>query len=483
MLESILSLIGAGLHVAAIFVLVMAERREPTATLSWLLALIFLPIVGLVLYLVIGRQRARRVADAYVEAVERVDEVVSRERLEVFQPRSVATEAPREVTILAELGSRLSSTPPTSGNDTRMLVDAAAAYPAIEVAIGGARHHVHVEFFIVRDDDTGRRLRDLLVATARRGVAVRFLCDAVGSRDLPRDFFDPLRAAGGEAAFFRPVGKILARIYLRDRVDFRNHRKIVVVDGQVGYTGGINVGREYLGLDPSRGHWRDSHVEIRGPAVLAMQKAFAEDWLAATGELLTDPDHYPEPLLAGAEAEVVQIVDSGPDRSHSPISYLFVQAFALAYRRIWLTSPYFIPSPPIEQALLSAALRGVDVRLLVPRRPDHRITAWAGASYFRALLEAGVRIHRYEDGFIHAKVWLVDDWVASIGSANMDIRSFDLNYELNAIVYGPRFNGAVADQFLLDLESAEEWRLADEDALGPAPRLLRAAARLASPIL
>ncbi len=483
MFESLLSLAAAALHVSAIIVLVMAEKREPSATLSWLLALIFLPIVGLVLYLFIGRQRARKVADAYVEAVARVDEVLSRSHLERFRPRSASSGAPREVTILATLGSRLSSTPPTGGNRSSMLVDAATAYPAIELAIRSAQHHVHVEFFIVRDDATGRRLRDLLVETARRGVEVRFICDAVGSRDLPGDFFEPLRAAGGEAAFFRPVGRILARFYLRDRVDFRNHRKIVVVDGRIGFTGGINVGREYLGLDPDRGHWRDTHVRIEGPAVLAMQKAFAEDWFGATDLLIAESAYFPVTQMEASGPDVVQIVDSGPDRSHSPISYLFVQAFALASSRIWLTSPYFIPDPPIEQALLSAALRGVDVRLLVPKRPDHWITYWAGASYFHTLLDAGVKIYRYEAGFIHAKVLLVDDWVASVGSANMDIRSFDLNYELNAIIYGKPFNESVASQFLIDLGNAEEWTVEDERNIDLGRRFLRAGARLASPIL
>jgi cardiolipin synthase len=350
-------------------------------------------------------------------------------------------------------------------------------------AIEEARYHVHVEFYIVQPDETGRRLRETLVRRAREGVEVRVLCDALGSVHLPGDFWRPLVEAGGEAAFFRPVGRVLRRLHRRDRVDFRNHRKLVIADGRVGFTGGINVGREYLGLDPTMGYWRDTHVGITGPAVLSLQAAFAEDWVTATGRLLDDERYFPDPAGHDDGPYRVQIIDSGPDRSWSPIAHVFTQAYALARERIWVTSPYFIPTPAVENGLIGAALRGVDVRLLLPLRPDHPVAMAAASSYFPPLLEAGVRIFRYRRGFVHAKTLVVDDWVSAVGSANLDLRSFHLNFELNALVYGREFAVALAAQFLRDLEQAQETGLAHERSLGTVARVLRAGARLLSPLL
>ncbi|MCA9542542.1 MAG: cardiolipin synthase, partial [Myxococcales bacterium] len=210
---------------------------------------------------------------------------------------------------------------------------------------------------------------------------------------------------------------------------------------------------EYLGLDPSIGRWRDTHVQLEGPAVLALQKVFAEDWLHATGELLQDPGYYPNFEPAPGDC-IVQVLDSGPDRRWSPIAYYQNHMFALARERLWITSPYFIPSPSLEEALVSAALRGVDVRLLVPAKSDHRLVTLASSSYYPNLIEAGIRIFEYERGFVHAKTTVVDDWVASVGSANMDLRSFHLNFELNAFVYGEAFVRDLAEQFERDLEHA-----------------------------
>jgi len=364
-----------------------------------------------------------------------------------------------------------------------MLVDAKAAYAAMARAIEDARHHVHVEFYIIQPDSTGVRLRRLLTEKARAGLDVRVICDGLGSGRLPADFWDPLIEAGGQATWFRPVARIIARLPLRDRIDFRNHRKLVIVDGRIGFTGGINVGREYLGLDPDVGYWRDTHVQIEGPAVLSLQKVFAEDWLQATDELLDDARYYPAPPAEAVGSYSVHVIDSGPDRTYSPISFLFNHAFALARERIWITSPYFIPNAAIRQSLISAALRGVDVRLLVPLKPDHKLVMLAATSYFLPLLEVGARIYRYERGFVHAKSMGVDDWVGTVGSANMDMRSFHLNYEVNAFVYGEKFCEQLAQQYLVDLENARETSLEQERQTGLLVRLARAGARMLSPLL
>ena len=480
--SALLSAAGILLHVAAIISLLAFERRNPGSTLAWLLALIFIPFVGVIFYALFGRVRARRVARKYETVVKLLHDVLTRHdvrrhlRESSSQPVQARTEA------MLRLGDRLTSTPASHGNDVQILVDAAATYRAFVHAIEAARDHVHVEFYIVQPDETGYALRDLLARRAREGITVRLLVDGLGSGRLPDDYFDPIREAGGEAAVFRPVSNLLSRLPWRDRIDFRNHRKLVIVDGTVGFTGGINVGREYLGLDPDVGYWRDTHVRIEGPAVLSLQKAFAEDWLQAATELLEDGRYFPEPGdPVGPHA--VQVIDSGPDRSYSPISYIFAQAMALARERIWITNPYFVPNQAIEQALISAALRGVDVRLLVPLKSDSVVVKFAAASYFPSLMEAGVRVFYYSRGFVHAKTMVIDDWVGTIGSANMDMRSFHLNYELNAFVYGHDFCEDLAGIFVEDLKHAVEACLEKERAHWAGTRALQSFARMASPLL
>jgi cardiolipin synthase len=383
---------------------------------------------------------------------------------------------------LLRLGQRLVEAPASHGNGTRILVDGAATYRAMIQAIETAKDHIHVEFYIFQPDETGTALRDRLARKARAGVQVRVLVDAAGSSALPGDFWAPLREAGGKAAVFHPIGEMLARFRRRDRIDFRNHRKIVVVDGRIGFTGGINVGREYLGLDPAHGKWRDTHVRIEGPAALGLQWTFAQDWLFAADERLEAERYFPDPGARAGDS-IVQVIDSGPDRTWSPIGHFYTQTIALARERVWITNPYFIPGPALEEALVTAALRGVDVRLLLPRRGDRVLVALAGGSYYKTMLQAGARIFLYDRGFVHAKTMVVDSWVGTIGSANMDTRSFHLNFELNVFVYDTEFVNELAAQFRRDLGAASELSLSLEETRGLPLRLLRAGARLLAPVL
>jgi len=468
------------LHVAVCVFVVTWERRQPQATMAWLLAIALLPFAGIVLYLLFGLTRSRRTAGRLQEASERVDHVMQRlcvlSKLGDDEERLDARSAS-----FVRLCRGLASTPPSLGNAARLLVDGAETYAAMRAAIDAARDHVHVEFYIIHPDETGRDLRARLVEAARRGVEVRVLADALGSHALPDSFWDPLRAAGGHAGFFRPMLRVLRFLKRRDRLDFRNHRKIVVVDGRVGFTGGINVGREYLGLDPDRGAWRDTHVQLDGPAALSLQRTFAEDWLTTTDELLSDERYFPEPLTPGSCS--VAVVDSGPDRSYAPIERIVVHAVALAAERLWLTSPYFVPSAAVLEGLVSAAVRGVDVRLLVPAKSDHPLVSMAGKSDYQYLLEAGVRIFEYERGFVHCKTVVVDSWLGSCGSANMDMRSFHLNFELNAFVIDAAFADELARHFLGDLTYAREVGLRAIRDVRWYRRLGWGMARLVSPLL
>lgn len=499
---TVLSVVLTFLHGGAILAVVLSERRQPSATLAWIIALVFLPGVGIVAYLFLGARRMRQVARYSATAAARITRALEGHTVNTHDSPMVIDD-PRTQGLL-RLAERLSSTGATAGNRCRMLVDGATTYRAIIQAIEAATHHVHVEFYIIQPDATGEALRDRLTRKAQAGVEVRVLCDAIGSMSLPADFWRPLLEAGGEAHFFRPVVRIWYRLRRRDRIDFRNHRKIVVCDGKVGFTGGINVGREYLGLDPSIGRWRDTHIRIDGPAVLSLQQAFAEDWMVASGAVLEDPCYYPDfpaspdedgSTSAGGEGtltrsrrgreaterHVVQVVDSGPDREWSPMIHLFAHAIAVARRRVWITNPYFIPDPIIETVLVTAALRGVDVRLLLPERADSILVSWASRSYYPSLLQAGVRIFEYGAGFVHAKTMLVDDLVATIGSANMDMRSFHLNFELNAFVFGKGFCQSLADRFVTDLEGARQVQ--GPVNYGPLLRLGHGGARLLSPLL
>lgn len=483
MVEAVLSVAILLVHGLAISGLLLSQRRQPSATVAWLFALIFLPGVGLVVYLLIGTTRFKRIAKRSARAASRLETVLEKYGVHPKLEGATGEDLEERTYGLLRLGERLSSTPASRGNRAEILTDGAAAYLSMREAMEAARDHVHVEFYIIQPDRVGRALRDLLAEKARAGVQVRILCDAVGSSRLPADFWASVVEAGGEAAVFRPVLKILLRLRRPGRVDFRNHRKIVVVDGRVGFTGGINVGREYLGLDTGMGRWRDTHVRISGPAVLSLQKAFVQDWLTATEDLIDDERYFPDPTPEKSNRCIVQIVDSGPDRPWSPILYVYTQAIAIAQERVWIASPYFIPGATLENALITAALRGVDVRLLLPRRSDSAIVTLASRSYYSRLLEAGVRIFQYERGFMHAKTMVVDDWLGMVGSANMDLRSFHLNFELNAFVYGKEVAGQLADQFLADLDNATERTLEAQKKVSYAKRLVCAGARLLSPLL
>ena len=482
-------------HLIALFGFVLVERREPGSALAWVLTLVFLPGIGLLLWLVLGPQRrvrqARRRTALGRKAVRLLDEWA-------IDPQAAADAvAEPEAQAMIRLGTRLATVPPTKGNLCEPLIDGMATYDAMLAAIAQASDHVHVQFYIIREDEEGRRLVAGLSARATAGITVRAMVDHIGSHGLSEDFWAPLVEAGGQVATFGRPG-IDLRLKDGGRFDFRNHRKIVVVDGRIGFCGGINIGREYLGADREIGHWRDTHVRIEGPAVIGLQAAFALDWHTSGGDAVAGLRYFPSPPDEPAGPSVVHVVDSGPDRSWSPMRHLYLQAAALAHYRLWLTSPYFVPDQAMLQALIGAALRGVDVRLLVPRRSDSRLVTWASHSYFRQLLEAGVRIYAYDaarrrrfrlrpgdqrPGMIHAKTLVADAWLATIGSTNMDLRSFELNYEIDALIYGEAFASAMASQFERDLDSAERVRLAAVEAWGHVRKLRNGLARLLSPLL
>lgn len=479
-LEGGQSLITALTIVEAIYVVllcgwILLEKRSPAATLAWIFGLIALPIAGFFIYFFLGPRRIRR---RRLKRLRARDAVAHPE----LQARALSSHDPGtalDASQLVHLVEAVNKAPLGVATKSELLVDGAATYAAILEAIAGAREHVHVLYYILEPDETGRALRDALLERARAGVKVRVLVDAVGSARARRKsgFFAPLRQAGAEVGVFNPVGP--AALWGRV-LNFRNHRKIVVVDGRVGFTGGINITNEENPAHSERA-WRDTHLRLEGPCVGQLQLVFLEDWCYALGSAPTDPSLFPP--LPAEEGDLVQILDSGPDKEHETIKSAFFAAIGAAAARVWLSTPYFIPDEAMAFSLRSAALRGVDVRVLLPKQSDSRLVTAAGRSHYDDLLRSGVRIFEYQPRMLHAKTLLVDDWLAAVGTANFDNRSFRLNFEVTALVYGKKLAGALAATFEEDLKVAKHISTASRLRLPLADRLFEGGARVFSPLL
>jgi cardiolipin synthase len=501
--------VGVGVEVVALALvpLVLVRRKEPPSTVAWILALVFLPGLGATLFLLFGRDRVKLPA-RWKRAADR--ELAERRRAaggagarkrptvaELFAASAGDDEdgarrrAERRVArSLFRVGAALAGAQPTPHNEVELLVDGDATYEAIGRAIDQASTLVLAEYYLFREDTTATWLRDRLVAAAERGCAVKLLLDGYGSFGVSRRFLAPLRAAGAEVAFFLP-----ARLLLLQPMNLRNHRKIVIVDHDTAFTGGINVGDEY------RGHgepWRDAHLAIRGPAARDLGHVFAEDWHFATGRVIAGerphgslPPRGAVELADGAPATgrgeaMVAVVRSGPDLEGPPretIHRLFFVAIALARTSVHVTTPYLVPDRAIVVALQTAAARGVDVTLLVPSRSNHRVVGEAGRSFYEELLGAGVRIFEFGPGMIHAKTMVVDGAVSLVGSANMDLRSFRLNFEVHTVVRDRALSRRLEETFDADLAVSREIEL---DAFRARPawrRVTEGAARLLSPLM
>ncbi len=457
-------------------VLVVAwERRPPASTLAWILVLALLPVAGLPIYLLLGPRRLAR---------RRLRMARARSRL---GPAREAWGRARGAELsdaeqLMRLVTQLTGAAPEAAARVVLLPDGDQALGSILEAVASARHHVHLEYYIFRPDRSGARLRDALAAAAARGVAVKLLVDAAGSSSLSRAFLGPLLAAGGRFARFNRVAHARLGQWVGN---FRTHRKIAVVDGQVGFTGGVNVTDDESRAARGAEAWRDTHLRLEGAAVHGLQATFLENWFytlraeglpAGTGAI--EPYFPPGP----GGGPLVQIVASGPDQEEPAVAALFQAALGGARERAWITTPYLVPDEPLVAALRGAALRGVDVRILIPARSDSAIVDAAGRSFHDALLRAGVRLFRYGPPMIHAKTWVVDRSLALVGTPNLDPRSLRLNFEVVAAVYGGSLPDELAALFEQDLQRARE-RTGSETRDPFGRRLLASAARLLAPQL
>lgn len=458
-------LLGALTSVKAVM-----ETRTSQGAVAWVVSLNTFPYVAVPAYWVFGRSEFQGYVLARQGGLQESRGLEERLKQQLQQFR--LTETPDSET--DRLLERLAHMPFTGHNSARVLVDGTDTFDAILAAIEQAQRYVLVQFFIIRDDQLGNRLRELLERKARAGVTVRVLYDEVGSHQLSRGFRRSLTDAGVSISPFNTRQGSANRF----QINFRNHRKIVVVDGEVAFVGGANVGDEYV--DGGRfGRWRDTHVELRGPVVQAVQVPFAEDWHWATKELLFDLNWVPRPA---ADDVAVLCLPTGPADPFETCAFMFLSAINAAKERLWIASPYFVPDEAIMSALQMAALRGVDVRILLPNDPDHKLVYLSSFSYLQAAESAGVKIHRYLPGFMHQKVMIVDQQYAAIGTANLDNRSFRLNFEITMIFDDRETNREVARMLEEDFQQSRPVTAAEYTGSSFPFRLLVQLARLTAPV-
>jgi cardiolipin synthase len=453
--------------VAAIWILL--EKRSPTATLAWIFGLIFLPFLGIFVYLMLGPRRLRRKRMRRLRAVRRTSDDAGR-----FFARAPDPER-RRIAQLIRLAAHKDGFPATTSRTVDIYTTGDGCFDAILEAIRGAKHHVHLEYYIYEPDTTGTAIRDALIERARAGVEVRLLFDYLGSPRLSKRWLAPFVEAGGQHASFNRL-----RLGFGNRMNFRTHRKIVVVDGSIGFTGGMNVHDDESAKVRGKEAWRDTHVRMTGNSVRGLQRTFLEDWHFATDKPPpVVPEYFPDQESGPTPT---QIVSSGPDHEAFAIAKVYFAAIAMARERVWLTTPYFVPDEALLFALATAAQRGVDVHLLLSERTDSRWVDAAGRTYHDVLLGQGVKIHLFGPPMVHAKTLVVDNDIAMIGTANFDNRSLRLNFEVMAAFYDDKVAGELADAFHADVAKSKALHI--RDTRRPfLERLFEATARLLSPQL
>lgn len=475
----LLALIAHGVLALIAVVSVLRGRKEPMAMLAWVLAVVEVPFVGTALYYLLGanpvqrrfRRRRRRIAHR-VANFNRRAAARARSSEEAIQAR-----LPEDLVAVERIGRRLGDMPATEGNDVHVYDDADQIYAALEEAIRSARHHVHLEYYIWQPDETGRQFRDLLVEKARQGVECRLLLDAVGCFRLRKSFTRPLLDAGVELAWFLPVRPLRRRW----SPHLRNHRKIAVIDGHTAFVGSQNIGDEYRGRLKRLSPWYDSHMRIRGSAALFLQQTFAEDWTFAARRDLSEEVYFPEPPASGGS--IVQVLPTGPDQGVGTLEKLLFGALESARSNIRIATPYFVPSHAVCLAIAHARQRGVHVRIVLPSRTDMRLVLWAARSFYQELLEGGVEIYEFDRGMLHSKIMTVDDRWCMLGSANMDVRSFRLNFEVTALVYDQQVATTLARSVDERCRHARRITLRDAAARTIRQQLIEGMARLFAPLL
>ncbi|MFF2890251.1 cardiolipin synthase [Paenibacillus sp. NPDC057967] len=473
----IIMLLNIFLAITVIFL----ERRNASSTWAWLMVLFFIPVLGFIMYLVLGQKVRKRQLNKLLGDNQRIlEDTLEKQRVDLLEHRLLPADSElSEYQDMIYMNLITSYALYTSNNSIEIFTEGNQKFDALIADIDAAQHHIHLVYYIVRDDALGRKLVGALTKKAAQGVEVRFLYDHIGSSNLPRRFFGELREAGGmEAAFFP------SRIpYLNLKINYRNHRKLAIIDGKAGYIGGFNIGDEYLGLNKHFGEWRDTHLKVTGGAVLQMQAQFLMDWnLASSGRINLSEAYFPVVPFVGGKIGM-QLVASGPDTEYQEIKNAYIKMIYSAKETIRLQTPYFVPDESLMTALRIAALSGVKVCIMLPSKPDHFFVYWATHSYLGELLKSGVHVYLYEKGFLHAKTLVVDGKIASVGTANLDIRSFKLNFEMNAFIYDYETATRLINIFEEDVLHSRTLTQEDYDQRPLFNRFKESISRLLSPIL
>ncbi|NQX66611.1 cardiolipin synthase [Paenibacillus alba] len=457
--------------------ILIGEYKRPAKTVAWLLVLFIFPIIGFIMYYFMAkeysqRKMVRRKGRRKMSEMKHQwmgsngsDAVFGKGKYELF-----------EDTRLCGLLYNIPGSPITMHNRTEVLTNADVTYEAMLQAIEVAQNHIHFEFYTIRDDEIGRKFQDALIRKAKQGVQVRVIYDGVGSYSLSAAYINKFKQAGVSIhPFLRPL-----IAFFDKRMNYRNHRKIIVIDGLVGFLGGINIGNEYVGADPKLGFWRDTHLKLYGDSVYYLQQTFMTDWLFVSSERLMDNTLFPE--HNEPKASLAQVISSGPDAHWDAIQEMFFAGIVAAKKRVYMTTPYFIPDPSITMALKTAVISGVDVRIILPYKADSRIVQYASRSYLLELMQAGVQFYLYRKGFIHAKVMIIDHLMATVGTANVDMRSFFSNFEINAVMFDTAVIERLEDDFFMDLKDSEELKLAEFEQRSRMEKGKEIIARLLSPL-
>ena len=447
------------LTIVFMLVLVIQQRGDPMKTIAWLLVVTFVPILGIFLYFFFGKNYRK-------EKIFSRKELTDSERIKSlaqYQPGAnpdalywsdirVAGKA-HIMKMLYNSDKALLS----ERNRVKILVNGKVAFEHIIAELNKAEKHIHLEYYIIDDDRIGNELRQILIRKAQEGIEVRVIFDDIGCWSLSDEFILSMKNAGVQAFPFMPV----RFPYFTKKINYRNHRKIIVIDGKLGFVGGMNIADRYISGSEELGPWRDTHLKIEGEAVYSLQSVFLLDWYFVSKSNIHNQDKYFPPVDV-SDRRLMQIVASGPDSDWASIMQTFFSAIATAKSYIYISTPYFLPNESILTALRTAALSGVDVRLLLPKHSDSKLVSWSSFSYISELLDAGVKVYLYHKGYTHSKLMMVDDVFCSIGTANMDIRSFDQNFEVNALIYDQRLAIAMRNIFMNDIKGltcidANEW--------------------------
>ncbi|MFB6467579.1 cardiolipin synthase [Cytobacillus sp. Hz8] len=469
------------LNVLLAAIVIFLERRDAGSTWAWLLVLFFIPGLGFILYLLLcqnlTRSRLFQWEDKQKVGIEQlISTQIQQLENDEFVFRSDTARSSRNMVHMLLMNNDAVL---TEDNRVKIFTDGKEKFTALLKDINQAKNHIHLQYYIFKNDQIGKKIIKALTKKANEGVTVRILYDELGSRRIPKKAFEELRKAGGEVEAFFP-----SRLrFFNLRMNYRNHRKLAIIDGKIGYVGGFNVGDEYLGLNSKFGYWRDTHLRITGRAVHAIQTRFILDWNQASErhDINYQTRYFPEELSKGTVS--MQIVTSGPDSEWEQIKNGYIKMISSARRSILIQTPYFIPDTSLLDALRIAALSGVDVRIMIPDKPDHLFVYWATYSYIGEMLKAGARVYVYNNGFIHSKTMVVDGKISSVGTANIDVRSFRLNFEVNAFIYHKTIARRLSDSFRKDVALSSELTLSKYVQRPIIIRIKESISRLLSPIL